>query len=362
MLISNLKWTSLLMACAVVAVVLAVSAEGRSVAGDNPRPSAVSRRVLAPVAAKPTEWKVVFTLEHTHPVTAVAANANLIVVAHMKDGPQKGGVRLWDGQTGKESDLDYSRSWQVPPRYLRFTTQEGYFVAGIEGAASHYRARPGGYATDTLGSFDMVACSADANTVLTRYTDGWKKRNKPNQLSLHVNPWVGGQNALNPLAVFEEECKTITHADVSADDRRVAIAGDDAVIRVYNRNNLQLLRKITLPKNTKITAVRFSADGERLAVVGEAGFVKLFDDAGTEGAELKGHKGTVAAVAFSPDGKSVVTAVGKVARVFDPATGKSVAELVGHTDDITAVAFSTDGKRIVTGSADKTAKVWERKE
>ena len=52
---------------------------------------------------------------------------------------------------------------------------------------------------------------------------------------------------------------------------RVAIAGDDAVIRVYNRGNLRLLHKITLPKQTKITAVRLSDDGGRLAVVGEAG-------------------------------------------------------------------------------------------
>ncbi len=35
--------------------------------------------------------------------------------------------------------------------------------------------------------------------------------------------------------------------------------------------------------------------------------------------------------------------------------------VAGDSDAVVAVAFSTDGKRIVSGSADKTAKVWERK-
>ncbi len=33
--------------------------------------------------------------------------------------------------------------------------------------------------------------------------------------------------------------------------------------------------------------------------------------------------------------------------------------LVGHMGEVTSVAFSPDGKRIVTGSADQTARVWD---
>lgn len=360
MLVSKLKLTPVAVACAALAGVLWVaSVEAPLRAKDAPPPAPAGPQKApapAPVAAKPSAWKELFTLEHTARVTAVAASKELIVVADAKPS-----LWLWDAQTGKESDLDYRRAGMNNSyHYLRFTDTDGYFVASAKGAACRFRPRSGGYATEVLSSYDLLACSADLNTLLVRRTDGFE--GKPNQLFLHVNPWVVPDNILKHLAVFEVECEAVTHADVSANDRRVAVAGDDAVIRVYNRDNLRLLHKIKLPKETKITSVRLSADGGRLAVVGEAGFAKLFDAAGTEVCDLKGHEGTVAAVAFAPDGKQVVTAAGKSVRVFDAADGKPVTELAGHKDIVTAVAFSTDGKRIVSGSADKTAKVWERKE
>src|SRR6185437_4144746 len=36
----------------------------------------------------------------------------------------------------------------------------------------------------------------------------------------------------------------------------------------------------------------------------------------------------------------------------------SAAELVGHTDPVYSVAYTPDGKWIVTGSFDKTLKLW----
>ena len=77
-------------------------------------------------------------------------------------------------------------------------------------------------------------------------------------------------------------------------------------------------------------------------------------------ATLAGHTSSVWAVAFSPDGKRILTGSDdNTARLWDAATGATVATLAGHTSAVAAVAFLPDGKRVLTGSLDTTARLWD---
>jgi WD40 repeat protein len=72
------------------------------------------------------------------------------------------------------------------------------------------------------------------------------------------------------------------------------------------------------------------------------------------------HPARVQSVAYSPDGKSVLTACwdGK-ARRWDPATGKLIGQPLNHWAAVLTVAFSPDGKTLLTGSADHYARLWD---
>ena len=88
---------------------------------------------------------------------------------------------------------------------------------------------------------------------------------------------------------------------------------------------------------------------------------------GKETRSLKGHKGVVSSVAFSPDSKKIVSGGWDCTmKVWDASSGQEMLTLKGHTQlrryagRIQCVAkFSPDGKNIVSCSDDKTLKVWD---
>ena len=79
------------------------------------------------------------------------------------------------------------------------------------------------------------------------------------------------------------------------------------------------------------------------------------------GNPLQGHTSPVFSVAFSPDGRHIVSGSNdRTIRVWDAQTGGQVGNpLQGHTSSVRSVAFSPDGRHIVSGSDDKTIRVWD---
>jgi WD40 repeat protein/serine/threonine protein kinase len=123
--------------------------------------------------------------------------------------------------------------------------------------------------------------------------------------------------------------------------------------------------EIVLEHPYSVNAVAYSPDG-KLVLTGcgdtrNAGEARLWD---AVTGKLAGpplvHKGTVHAVAFSPDGKSILTASeDNTGRIWDVATGKERNPGLVHEDLVTAVAFSPDGKTILTGCEDGKARLWD---
>ena len=109
-----------------------------------------------------------------------------------------------------------------------------------------------------------------------------------------------------------------------------------------------------------ILALAYSPDGRRILTGSEDHTAKVWDaDTGKELFPLEGHTAPVRSVAFSTNGQLIVTGSwDKTAKVWDSVNGTSLVSLKGHKAAIFSVAFSPDGKRIVTGSQDQTVRIW----
>jgi hypothetical protein len=110
-----------------------------------------------------------------------------------------------------------------------------------------------------------------------------------------------------------------------------------------------------------VVSVAFSPDGRRIVTGSCDQTAKVWDArTGSPQLKLEGHTGLVRSVAFSPDGTRIVTGSNdQTARVWDARTGATQLKLEGHTGGVVSVAFSPDGTRLVTGSDGRTARVWD---
>src|SRR5262249_6950050 len=121
---------------------------------------------------------------------------------------------------------------------------------------------------------------------------------------------------------------------------------------------------LTMTAPSPLCGTSFSPDGARIAAglcFGNAGGAWIWDArTGHKVLAVGGRDGSAFNVAYSPDGRRIVTGGddGK-GRVWDARTGRLLTMLVGHTGWIWAARFSPDGRRIVTGSSDGTARVWD---
>jgi RNA polymerase sigma factor (sigma-70 family) len=113
-----------------------------------------------------------------------------------------------------------------------------------------------------------------------------------------------------------------------------------------------------LPQLTWDTHLTTAPDGRTLLLSSAEG-VRVWDL--TKGKELRSLAGAGEEVVVAPDGKSILTNNGALQR-WDLATGKPLYPdnfEQGHIGEVTAIAFSADGKRLVSGSGDGSVRLWD---
>jgi hypothetical protein len=174
-----------------------------------------------------------------------------------------------------------------------------------------------------------------------------------------------------PAVEFPAQGLPVFSVAFSADGRYVALSmGCDALLWNLERSDWEVA---LMGHKGHVVCTVFSRDGNLVATAGTEGKVLLRD---VRTKELlrdlpvpKRAAGPFRRLAFSPDGRWLAGGGGggdpltpddrlTVPRVWNTRTGECAFSLEGHSREVTAVAFSPDGRRLLTGSRDGTARLW----
>lgn len=157
----------------------------------------------------------------------------------------------------------------------------------------------------------------------------------------------------------EYNCPTSDMRSVafSLDDSMIVGGGRNGMIRLWDAAQGKTLGEFSA-HTQRIRHLAFSPDGALLATCGDDRRVVISRTNGQQVMELPRHGGKVMTVVFC--GSELLAAGGSdnLIHVWDLNTKTEVAELVGHTGTVAVLAYSQDV--LVSSGYDTTVRVWRR--
>ncbi|KAL5485795.1 hypothetical protein ACEPAI_6837 [Sanghuangporus weigelae] len=144
-------------------------------------------------------------------------------------------------------------------------------------------------------------------------------------------------------------------------DRRVVTGSYDGTICVFNDRG-ELVTGPFKAHSSTVFSLAFSQDGKRVVSGDRDRSIAVWD--ADNGRIIWGpfneHTSYIMSVIFTPDGKRVISAsFDNTIRIWDVGGTDAVSSVFeAHTGWVNSVAFSADGKCLASGSDDRTIRIW----
>ncbi|HOD82267.1 MAG: WD domain, G-beta repeat [Planctomycetes bacterium ADurb.Bin126] len=302
---------------------------------------------------------------HQAAITAVSITADGGTAA---SGDESGAVKLWEVKTGQERGKCASHTRAVFS--TAFSPSGGQLISSSRDHSLQFLGVPRGEQQSSLyftNGARFVACPREGENYITAMRKG----------TIDVKRWPFRD--YSNLCVYTREFRA---AAISPNGKWVAgggecIQGKKGCMQIYDE--LGRMTAIVSPLDAPVTALAFGPDNRLLASGFADGQVKIWDaHTAQEIASLKDGVGEVRAVAFSPDGTVLAKTNGDTVTLWSitmkgasgrpvvagpkPASGtamKFTKALAGHEGRVRAMAFGPDGKTLLSGGQDGAAILWD---
>jgi len=192
-----------------------------------------------------------------------------------------------------------------------------------------------------------VAFTPDGNGLLIGGASGWRGQRFDGRTWADFGP--SNSTPVTSLAVLNEQTLAVGVGD--------RVKNNAGKFELWNLATGEK-RPAYFPEPNGVRAVAVCPAKRTVAWVTGYNKVRVLEILKTKPVDFPQPK-SCPSITLSPDGKYMAAAVDYLVRVVGLEKRQLQLELKGHKGQVTAVAFSPDGETIATGSWDETVKLWD---
>ncbi|HEY9628209.1 MAG TPA: hypothetical protein V6C84_12990 [Coleofasciculaceae cyanobacterium] len=292
--------------------------------------------------------------------------------AQLVSASEDGKVRLWDAESGRCSRIlegHQGRVWTAT-----FSPQGQILASGGDDQTIRLWHRATGRCLKTLqersGQIRRVEFSLDGQLLATNNGDNTVKIW---DVSPVYTALPSDSNSPKPIPFSIPRLRTLKghtgriYGMAFLTDDRLITGSEDHTIRLWDVATGQCLRIFEGHSryvfSVAVSPVALNPSGiEKQALIASGSddqTIRLWNASTGECLSiLKGQRGWIQAIAFSPDGSLLASgSTDQTVKIWQVSTGDCLRTLEGHKE-VRSVSFSPDGQQLATGSEDETIRLW----